>query len=230
MSKEFDSINRKIEIKGFPKLIKKQIGRMVQKGRIEEAEQIQRDYVDYVKRKLDKRFNLSRVEIKQSSKSKRKEVSHKKAAGKDKEAKKIWKDDKNRPDHIRKRIDDYLKGTLEGITEIYPKEKKAFEEIFTYSDDKMIEEIAKYEKITPEKRKEEVNIVEFFRSRFSEKEKTTDQNERTYKTLGIYRWFFLLNKVYKEDLEVLFNVDGAGKTTLDKVIGGVRQEMAQKKR
>lgn len=227
MSKEFDPVNQKIEIKGFPKLIKKQVKRMVQKDRIEEAEQIQRDYVN---RKHDKKFDLHRVEIKQSSKSKRKEVSHKKAADKDEEAKKTWKDDKNRPDHIRKRIDDYLKGTLEGITEIYPKEKKALEEIFTYSDDKMIEEIAKYEKIAPEKRKEEFNIVEFFRSRFSEKEKTTDQNERTYKTLGIYRWFFLLNKIYKEDLEVLFNVDGAGKTALDKVIGGVRQGMAQKKK
>jgi len=226
MSKEFDSINRKIEIKGFPKLIKKQIGRMVQKDRIEEAEQIQRDYIN---RKLDKKFDLYRVEIKQSSRSKRKEVRRKKAVDRE-EGEKIWKDDKNRPDHIRKRIDDYLKGVLEGITEIYPKEKKALEEIFAYSDDKMIDEIAKYEKIAPEKRKEELNIIDFFRSRFNEKEKTTDQNETTYKTLGIYRWFFLLNKVYKGDLEVLFNVDGAGKTTLDKVIGGVRQGLAQKKR
>ena len=226
MSKEFDSINRKIEIKGFPKLIKKQIGRMVQKDRIEETEQIQRDYIN---RKLDKKFDLYRVEIKQSSRSKRKEVRRKKAVDRE-EGEKFWKDDKNRPDHIRKRIDDYLKGVLEGITEIYPKEKKALEEIFAYSDDKMIDEIAKYEKIAPEKRKEELNIIDFFRSRFNEKEKTTDQNERTYKTLGIYRWFFLLNKVYKGDLEVLFNVDGAGKTTLDKVIGGVRQGLAQKKR
>jgi hypothetical protein len=227
MSKEFDSVNRKIEIKDLPKFIKKQIGRMVHNGQIEEAEQIQRDYVN---RKPDKEFDLYRVEVKQSSKSKRKEVSHKKAAHKDEEVKKVWEDDKNRPDHIRSRIDKYFNNILEGVSEIYPKEKKVLEEIFIYPDDKAREEIAKYENVAPEKRKEELNTVEFFRNRFREKEKTTDQNERTYKTLGIYRWFFLLGRIYREDLETFFNVDGAGKTILDKVISGVRQEVAQKKK
>lgn len=227
MSKEFDSVNRKIEIKDFPKLIKKQIGRMVKKGRIEEAEQIQRDYVN---RKPDKEFDLDRVEIKKSSKSKRKEVSRKKATHKDEEVKKVWKDDKNRPDHIRSRIDKYFNNILEGVLEIYPKEKKALEEIFVYPDEKVREEIAKYENVAPEERKEKLDKVEFLRNRFSEKEKTIDENERTYKTIGIFRWFFLLDRVYKEDLEDFFSVDGAGKTILDKVISGVRQQMAQKKK
>jgi len=227
MSKEFDSVNRKIEIKDFPKLIKKQIGILVQKGRIEEAEQIQRDYVN---RKPDKEFDLYRVEIKQSSKSKRKEVSHKKAAHKDEEATKTWKDDKNRPDHIRERIDKYFNNILKCVLEIYPKEKKALEEIFIYPDDKVRGEIAKYENVAPEKRKEKLDKVEFLRNRFSEKEKTIDENERTYKTIGIFRWFFLLDRVYKEDLEDFFSVDGAGKTILDKVISGVRQQIAQKKK
>lgn len=172
------------------------------------------------------KIDVYHVKIEESSKSKRVEISRKKAAGKIEEAKKVWKDDKNRPDHIRGRIDEYFNN----FRECYPKEKKTLEEIFIYSDDKVREEIAKYEKVIPEKRKEELNVVEFLTNRFREKEKTIDQNEKTYKTLGIFRWFFLLDRAYKEDLEALFSVDGAGKTTLDKVISGVRQKIVQKKK
>ncbi len=179
---------------------------------------------------MNKEIDLNHVKIEESSKSKRREVRAKKALGEEEAAKKIWEDDKNRPDHIRKRIDNYLNSLLECTSDLYPKEKKTLEEISYYSDERVRDELAKYEGVNPEKRKEEFKPLEFFKKRFSEKEKTTDSRERVYKTLGIYRWFFLLDRTHKEDLETLFRVDGMGKTSLDKVVNEVRQESSLKKR
>jgi len=204
MSKEFDSINRKIEIKGFPKLIKKQIGRMVQKDRIEEAEQIQRDYIN---RKLDKKFDLYRVEIKQSSRSKRKEVRRKKAVDRE-EGEKIWKDNKNRPDHIRKRIDDYLKVTL-GILE-----KKLSSE-----------ELEKLKDIIPEEANREIQVYygvyEDVKTNVKIQMKKMYEvplgsHEREIASIEFLKLMYYLSRAFPEEMMGLFEIDGIGKTNFEK--------------
>jgi hypothetical protein len=177
-----------------------------------------------------KELDLYHLRLERSSKSKRKEIRVKKAKGDKKETQEVWQKDKNRPDHLRLRKNKYFNDIFEYLHEYFPQQEKILKEVQSYSEAKARKELAAYEGISPEKRKENFNKFEFFKRRFEEKEQTKDEAERIYKTMGIFRWFFLLDKIYPEDINYFFSVNGEGKTMIDKAISEVRRKPGQKRR
>ena len=159
-----------------------------------------------------KEIDLSRVEIGSPQDSIAKAIREKKRKKDFDGAEKLWKNDQNKPNRIRKRIKDYFEKIDTAIKEFYPKEiQEEFKKIELISSEEAKEEIKKYNKIIiPTKGKKELN--------FNNLEDVNEYIMYGQKGEERIKFLFLFSKAYPESINHLFSVNGEGKTNLDKII------------
>lgn len=159
-----------------------------------------------------KEIDLNRVEISPTQSSIAKAIRRKKSEGDQKGAKELWESDQNKPNRVGKRIRNYFERIEEAIKEFYPEElRKEFKEMEKMSSKEAKEKIKNYnEIIIPTKGKKELN--------FNNLEDVGEYIMYGQKGEERIKFLILFSKAYPESMSYLFNVDGEGKTNIDKII------------
>ncbi|MCJ7804351.1 hypothetical protein MUP35_01265 [Patescibacteria group bacterium] len=159
-----------------------------------------------------KETDLGHVSIDRSSRSIAKAVRRKKAEKDFDGAKIIWENDQNKPNRIRRRIEDYFKKIDIVVGEYHSEElQEELKEIKGMSLEKAKEEIKKYNKIIiPKEGEKELN--------FDNLEDVSNYIIYGQKGKERINFFNLLSKVHPKSMFYLFSVDGKGKTNLEKTI------------
>ncbi len=145
-------------------------------------------------------------------------VRRRKAEGKIDEAKKLWEDDRNKPNHIRERVEKYLEKVGDAAELFYPKEfQKEFKKLKRMSPEQAKEKLKKYNKIIiPKEGEKELNFGNL-------------EDVDTYITHGPkgkerLEFWTLFSKAYPKLMFYLFSVNGKGKTHIEKITTMLRRK------
>lgn len=159
-----------------------------------------------------KETDLRHVRIERPQQSIGKAIREKKSKRDFDGAEKMWKNDQNKPNRIRKRINNYFEKMDMVVSEYHSEElQEELKKIKGMSLEKAKEEIKKYNKvIIPNEGEKEFD--------FNNLEDVS--NYIIYGSKGKERIKFLtlFSKAYRESMFYLFSVDGEKKTNLEKII------------